>query len=243
MYLLSAPWQRLDSVDTLSTTREGGVSKAPFLNMNLGLHVGDNKNHVLQNRALLTKKLPAPAIWVNQTHSADVIVVDEQFDFTKLHDGDALFTRLKSQPLAIMTADCLPILLTSENGEEIAAIHGGWRGLERGIIKNTLSYFKTTPIKIHAWLGPAIGPTQFEVGEEVFNLFKAHSALFTHAFKLIKNKKYLADIYHIARIQLQQLGVTNISGGEHCTVLQKEQFFSYRRDGQTGRMASLIWRK
>ncbi|MEL0640877.1 peptidoglycan editing factor PgeF [Pseudoalteromonas aliena] len=243
MNLLSAPWQRLDSVATLSTTREGGASKAPFSNMNLGLHVGDNKRHVLKNRTLLNSHLPNPAVWLNQTHSAEVVVVDEQFDFSILQDGDALFTTLINQPIAIMTADCLPILMTSSNGGEVAAIHGGWRGLEQGIIKNTLSYFKTNNENIYAWLGPAIGPTKFEVGIDVFDLFKAHSVLFTQAFQLQQNQKYLADIYLIARIQLQILGVKNISGGEYCTASQKELFFSYRRDGQTGRMASLIWRK
>ena len=135
MQLLSATWQSLHNVGTLSTTREGGVSKAPYNGLNLGLHVNDSQADVLKNRSVLNNFLPNPAIWLNQIHSADVITVDQQFDFNKLHNADALYTRLVDQPLAIMTADCLPILLASNDGTEVAAIHGGWRGLEQGILE------------------------------------------------------------------------------------------------------------
>tara|TARA_B100000768_G_scaffold149288_1_gene143570 strand:+ start:87 stop:818 length:732 start_codon:yes stop_codon:yes gene_type:complete len=243
MQLLSAPWQSLHNVSTLSTKREGGVSKAPYNSLNLGLHVNDSHADVLQNRLVLNNILPKPAIWLNQIHSANVITVDKKFDFNKLHDADALYTRLVDQPLAIMTADCLPILLASNDGTEVAAIHGGWRGLERGIIQNTLKCFTAPKNKIYAWLGPAIGAQQFEVGAEVFELFNNQSPQFTDVFNLQPNNKYLADIYGIAHILLTQLGVKNITGGEYCTVSQPDLFFSYRRDGRTGRMASLIWRK
>lgn len=243
MAFLSAPWPNLASVGTLSTTREGGVSLPPFSSLNLGLHVADNPKHVLQNRALLECYLPKPAVWLNQMHSADVLNVNEQYNVEQIQTADALYTQLKNQPLAIMTADCLPILLTSYDGSEVAAIHGGWRGLEKGIIKNTLACFKSSANQINAWLGPAIGAKQFEVGAEVAALFNRQSPLFKSAFVMQPNQKYLCDIYLIARIQLQQLGVINISGGEHCTVSQSSEFFSYRRDGKTGRMASLIWRK
>jgi YfiH family protein len=243
MTLLSATWQNLHNVGSLSTTREGGVSKKPFTSLNLAHHVGDNTHHVLANRLLLETHIPKSAIWIDQVHGANVLDVDEHFDFTKLHRADALYTQLPNQPLAIMTADCLPILLASNDGEEVAAIHGGWRGLEQGVIKNTINCFNTQCDHISAWLGPAIGQHKFEVGAEVFALFKAQNALFETVFKPQNNQKYLADIYGIARILLNQLGINNITGGEHCTVSNKEQFFSYRRDGQTGRMASLIWRK
>jgi YfiH family protein len=243
MQLLSATWQSLHNVGTLSTTREGGVSKAPYNGLNLGLHVNDSQADVLKNRSVLNNFLPNPAIWLNQIHSADVITVDQQFDFNKLHNADALYTRLVDQPLAIMTADCLPILLASNDGTEVAAIHGGWRGLKQGIIQNALKCFNAKPENIYAWLGPAIGPDQFEVGVEVFEAFNSQSPLFSDAFKPHLNNKYYADIYGIARILLSQLGVITIAGGEYCTVSQSHLFFSYRRDGQTGRMASLIWRK
>ena len=243
MQLLSATWQSLHNVGTLSTTREGGVSKAPYNGLNLGLHVNDSQADVLKNRSVLNNFLPNPAIWLNQIHSADVITVDQQFDFNKLHNADALYTRLVDQPLAIMTADCLPILLVSDDENEVAAIHGGWRGLEQGIIKNTLECFSSKYENINAWLGPAIGPTQFEVGAEVLELFQKRSSSFVQAFTPQANGKYLADIYGIARTLLTQQGVKNITGGDYCTVSQSDLFFSYRRDGQTGRMASLIWRK
>ncbi|ALQ07586.1 hypothetical protein D172_005540 [Pseudoalteromonas sp. Bsw20308] len=243
MHLLSATWQNLHNVGTLSTTCEGGVSQVPFKSLNLGLHVGDNKEYVLKNRALLNTHIPKPAVWLNQVHSNNVVIVDEHFDFTELHNADALYTQLIDQPLAIMTADCLPILLSSNDGNEVAAIHGGWRGLEQGIIKSTLDCFDAKHEDINAWLGPAIGPNKFEVGSDVFELFQAQSSLFVEAFKLQTNHKYLADIYNIARILLNQSGIKKITGGEYCTVSRKDLFFSYRRDGQTGRMASLIWRK
>lgn len=243
MYGLSATWQPLHGVGTLSTTREGGVSKPPFDSLNLGLHVGDNKHAVLQNRARLNSQLPNPAVWLNQVHSDKVITVDEQFDHTKVFNGDALYTKLLNQPLAIMTADCLPILLASNDGQEVAAIHAGWRGLEQGIVNNTVACFQHPPANICAWLGPAIGPKLFEVGQEVVDLFTSKNAVIHKAFEPQKNNKYLADIYFIARTMLNELGVSNISGGEYCSATQSEQFFSYRRDGQTGRMASLIWRK
>jgi YfiH family protein len=132
MFGLSATWQSLHGVDTLSTTREGGVSQPPFDSLNLGLHVGDNSQDVLNNRARVNAHLPKPAIWLNQVHSADVITVDERFDPNQTLTADALYTQLRNQPLAIMTADCLPILLSSSDGQEVAAIHAGWRGLEQG---------------------------------------------------------------------------------------------------------------
>ena len=138
MAFLSAPWPNLTSVGTLSTTREGGVSKPPFNSLNLGLHVDDDPEHVLKNRALVEQSLPNPPLWLNQVHSGDVLCVDADFNFQTLHSADALYTKVKNQPLAIMSADCLPILFASHDGHEVAAVHGGWRGLEKGIIKNML---------------------------------------------------------------------------------------------------------
>ncbi|PHN89559.1 hypothetical protein CSC79_12615 [Pseudoalteromonas sp. 3D05] len=244
MMHLTPTWHAPNNIGALSTTREGGFSDAPFASLNLGLHVGDNQQHVQQNRQILTTDyLPASPIWLNQVHSSDVVIVDEHFDYKTILTGDALFTREQNQPLAIMTADCLPILLSTQCGSEIAAIHGGWRGLNAGIITNTVSNFSFPASDIIAWLGPAIGAQQFEVGAEVKASFIEQSVEYEQAFSPLKINKYLLDIYAIAQLQLRQTGVKTISGGEHCTVSQPEMFFSYRRDGKTGRMASLIWRK
>ena len=240
--MLTPTWNAPSNIGALSTTRAGGCSVAPFASMNLGLHVGDDEQAVLANRDKLAQYLPQRPVWLNQVHSADVVVIDEQFNAAKVVSGDALYTQLQNQPLAIMTADCLPILLTSQCGTEVAAIHGGWRGLNLGIITNTLAHFNAPAEQIIAWLGPAIGAQKFEVGAEVKSAFCEQADAHAAAFTALANGKYLADIYAIATEQLSQLGVKNISGGEFCTVSQAEQFFSYRRDGQTGRMASLIWR-
>ncbi|MGO2010688.1 MAG: peptidoglycan editing factor PgeF [Pseudoalteromonas sp.] len=240
---LTPTWPAPQNIGALSTTRKGGDSQPPFASLNLGLHVGDNPNTVNSNRAVLTAQLPALPVWLNQVHSGDVINVDKHFDKTCLYDADALFTRVKNQPLAIMTADCLPILLATRCGSEIAAIHGGWRGLSAGIINNTLAQFSVERADIIAWLGPAIGAGNFEVGSEVKAIFEAEHSSHQAAFIAEPNDKFLADIYSIAKQQLNLLGVKDVFGGEYCTVSQSELFFSYRRDGQTGRMASVIWRK
>lgn len=241
--MITPTWPAPINIGALSTTRKGGYSDAPFSSFNLGLHVGDDEQKVLANRELLASHLASKPVWLNQVHSSDVVIVDEQFDHSKLVDADALFTRLAQQPLAIMTADCLPILLSTECGSEVAAIHGGWRGLHAGIIEKTIDHFNTPTEKIIAWLGPAIGAQNFEVGAEVKAAFCKLSSQYQHAFQAKGNGKFLADIYAIAHIQLNHLGIFNISGGEYCTVAQQEQFFSYRREGKTGRMATLIWRK
>lgn len=239
--MITPAWTAPNTVSALSTIRQGGVSVAPFDSFNVGLHVGDDEQAVLANRALLTNQLPNPAVWLNQTHSSDVIVIDEKSDLSQVRAADALYTRLVKQPLAIMTADCLPVLLCSSSGDEVAAVHGGWRGLAQAILANTVSHFQAPANDIIAWLGPAIGPSQFEVGQDVKDSFCLQNPVHQQAFTA-KHEKYMADIYLLARQQLAQLGVVKIHGGEHCTVTDKSQFFSYRRDGQTGRMASLIWR-
>lgn len=239
--MITPAWTAPNTVSALSTIRQGGVSVAPFDSFNVGLHVGDDEQAVLANRALLTNQLPNPAVWLNQTHSSDVIVIDEKSDLSQVRAADALYTRLIKQPLAIMTADCLPVLLCSSSGDEVAAVHGGWRGLAQAILANTVSHFQAPANDIIAWLGPAIGPSQFEVGQDVKDSFCLQNPVHQQAFTA-KHEKYMADIYLLARQQLAQLGVVKIYGGEYCTVTDKSQFFSYRRDGQTGRMASLIWR-
>lgn len=235
-----AQWPLSQLVGTLSTTREGGVSLPPFDSFNLAFHVGDNAEHVAENRRILHGYVANPIVWLEQVHGAEVVVVDEQFEAAQVHQADALYTRLRQTPLAIMTADCLPILLASENGEEVAAIHGGWKPLAAGIIANTLAKFRCAPEEIHAWFGPAIGPDAFEVGEDVVDAFEAQKST---AFTATKKGKYLGNIFALAETLLRQQGVIKCYGERHCTVSLPELYFSYRRDNITGRMATLIWRK
>ncbi|ESP93820.1 peptidoglycan editing factor PgeF [Pseudoalteromonas luteoviolacea] len=236
-------WPVQHQVGAVSSTRLGGHSCAPYDSFNLAYHVGDNSEHVAKNRARLESYLPAPPIWVDQVHGCDVHVVDTNTDANLLVSADALYTRTRRQPLAIMTADCLPVLITSRCGSEVAAGHGGWRPLAGGIIAKMVRHFETAPDQLVAWLGPAIGRNAFEVGTEVKDTFIAQSPELSEAFRAIGNGKYLADIFSIAQMQLQALNVNDIYTDKLCTYSDKEQFFSYRRDGQCGRMATVIWRK
>jgi YfiH family protein len=244
MELVDWPLHKL--VGTIQTTRLGGKSIPPYSSLNLGFHVGDNHETVLANHQILKEFLPAPAFWLNQVHSSEIIEVTDRvtgLSLQKRPKADALFTRLKNQPLAIMTADCLPILLASKDGQEIAAIHGGWRPLAGGIISKTVAKFSKSNNNIVAWLGPAIGPSVFEVGQDVVDAFTCVNPSHKGDFIEQENKKYLANIFSIAKRQLSDLGITEIYSEYECTYLQPEKYFSYRRDVQTGRLATLIWRK
>lgn len=216
--------------------------ESPFDDFNLGLHVGDEAQHVLNNRNQLNKYLPAGTNiqWLEQVHSNFVQVVNTHSKHAVI--ADASYTREKNVALAIMTADCLPIFITNKKGDEIAAIHGGWRPLVSGVIGDTVSKFSSHNNDLYAWLGPCIGEKKFEIGEDVYQAFIALSVEFKQAFKLIANtqNKYLADLQLIATMQLKQLGVKNIFIEKQCTFLQPSHFYSYRRDGKTGRMASVI---
>jgi len=235
-------WPIQDKVGALSTTRCGGASTGPFLSFNLGYHVGDAHDIVVKNHHKLSAYLPAKAIWLEQIHGNCVFVVNEKKPVTPWPQADALYTNARLQPLAIMTADCLPILLASKCGGEVAAVHGGWRPLATGILANTLTKFKCHPGDIFAWLGPAIGPSAFEVGPEVVTQFCDLDSAHCSDFVEQNTGKYLADIFAIATRQLAELGVTKVFTDKLCTVTDSHRFFSYRRDGQTGRMASVIWR-
>lgn len=217
-------------------------SKASFNDFNLGLHVGDEEQQVINNRNLLNHYLPEGTNiqWLEQVHGNFVHVVDAHSKHAVI--ADASYTREKKQALAIMTADCLPIFIANKKGDEIAAIHGGWRPLALGIIENTLRKFSSENSELYAWLGPCIGAKSFEVGIDVYQTFIDISAEFKKAFTLVDSEKgkYLADIQLIATIQLQQLGLTKIFSETQCTFLESKNFFSYRRDGKTGRMASVI---
>ncbi len=240
---LTPEWPLPDNVRALTTTRLGGVTHHPFGAFNLGTHVNDDAALVAQNRSKLAKqcKLPVNALqWLNQTHGISVCEAEPD---GRVREADASYSNSQSVACVIMTADCLPVLLCDKQGRQVAAVHAGWRSLAGGIIEATLATFPN-PLDVTAWLGPAIGPTAFEVGKDVIDAFCINSPESTkYAFSPHPNHpdKWLADLYLLARIRLHSLGVTAIYGGDFCTFNDESRFYSYRRDGQTGRMASLIW--
>ncbi len=237
--LIIPNWPAPSNVRALSTTRLGGVSLAPWTSLNLGQHVGDLSSHVDGNRQRLQEigALPSAPYWLNQIHSTRVVEVDSS---TQMPAADASFTRHKEQLCTIMTADCLPVLFCHKDGQQVAAAHAGWRGLCNGIIENTLATFSCPMSEILVWLGPAIGPKAFEVGAEVRDAFLQHQPEAEHCF-IKHHDKYLADLAGLAALRLQRARVSAISYSSRCTYSEPETFFSYRRDGQTGRQASLIW--
>lgn len=228
-------------VGVLQSTRQGGHSQGVYRSLNVGLHVGDEESLVLANRAVLNNQLPRPACYVNQVHGTHIHGVTQYSEQLRI-EADGLFTRLAKQPLAIMTADCLPLLLASQDGAEVAALHCGWRSLVGGIIERALPLFNTPAKDIHAWLGPAIGPSAFAVGNEVKSQFCAHSGDYQQGFTA-HGDKFLANLPLLAELALNRAGVSNVTKAQACTYTLADTYFSYRRDGQTGRMASVIWRK
>ncbi len=233
-------WPAPAGIRACSTTRLGGISQPPYNSLNLGLHVDDKVDAVLTNRQRLTELagLPTEPLWLEQVHGTDVI------DSTAWISGclaDAMYSRQPDHVCAIMTADCLPLLFCDTEGKQVAAAHAGWRGLLDGVLKTTVEQFHGERSDILAWLGPAIGAQQFEVGKEVFEAFCERYPDAHAAFTPVDASHYLADIYLLAQQQLHALGISAIYGGEHCTFSESGRFFSYRRDGVTGRMASLIW--
>lgn len=244
------------SVGAWSTVRAGGASLAPYGDgqggggLNLGVHVGDDAARVAQNRARLAAMLPSQPAWLNQVHG--VAVADAASLAGRVADADASVASAPGLVCLVMTADCLPVLFSSQDGQVVAAAHAGWRGLANGVLQRTLQAMRERGAgEILAWLGPAIGPQQFEVGQDVAQAFldtslnAAERQAFQAAFRAIHGRpgKYLADIYALGRLMLARDGVTQVAGGEYCTVSDASQFYSYRRDGVTGRQASLIWRK
>ncbi|HIQ07899.1 MAG TPA: peptidoglycan editing factor PgeF [Thiotrichaceae bacterium] len=241
MKIIQPNWAVSSAIHAASTTRIGGQSQAPYNGLNLGAHVGDRVQDVTANRDLLSTELSLPnqPLWLNQIHSDIVLDLPSTVDSV---DADAVVTHQKNQICLVMTADCLPVLLTDQKGIVVAAVHAGWRGLCDGILERTVEVMQVENHEIHAWLGPAISQQCFEVGEEVRQQFVAQHAESNACFIASSNPgKWMADIYQLARIRLQSQGVIHITGGDYCTFSDAEMFYSYRRDGVTGRMASLIW--
>jgi YfiH family protein len=238
-------WAAPDNVRSLISTRKGGFSSEAYEGFNLALHVGDDPEIVIKNRQLLRQELPSEPVWLNQVHGTQVFDVDEYKG--GLIDADAAVTSEANRVLTIMTADCLPVLFSDLSGNVVGVAHAGWRGLCAGVLENTIKLMrqklKNETAQIVAYLGPAIGPTRFEVGQDVFDAFVGSDDLAAQAFiKSNREGKYMANLYLLARQRLIKMGVIDIQGGRDCTYLDS-RFYSYRRNSITGRMASCIWIK
>ena len=232
-------WPTPPTVRSLITTREGGLSCGVFASFNLGAHVGDDAAAVAANRARLLAKVGAPPRWLNQVHGTRV--VDATSAAGEPPDADAAFAREPGAACVVMTADCLPVLFCDAAGSVVAAAHAGWRGLLAGVLERTIAAMQVPHADLMAYLGPAIGPQAFEVGDEVRAAFVESDAHAAAAFTPGAPGKWLGDLYRLAQQRLEATGVARVFGGEYCTYGEADRFFSYRRDGQTGRMASLIW--
>lgn len=231
-------WPAPANVKALQTTRLGGISAAPYDSLNLGLHVGDDPVRVNRNRQLLAPIMPSEPVWLEQVHG--IAVANADLAACRVQ-ADACIARQRGSVCVVMTADCLPVLLCDEAGTVVGAAHAGWKGLAAGVIEATVTEMGASSSKLMAWLGPAIGPEAFEVGPEVREVFVAHDGRAADAFRPHGDGKYLADIYRLARLRLNALGISNVTGGTHCTHCQQDKFYSYRRDGKTGRMGTFIW--
>lgn len=244
MQLIKPNWTAPVNIHAYSTTRIGGVSKADFLGLNLGKHVGDSIQHVSDNRALLVNQLDnAPEFcWLNQTHSS--LLLKLSLKTPQSLEADASWTDTNQRTCVVMTADCLPILVTDKKGSFVAAIHAGWRGLCDGIIENNIKHICDELTISHeqllVWLGPCIGPTAFEVGNEVREQFINHDPEAADAF-IVNESKWLANLHLLAKLRLKEFSGVTITESTLCTFNNPDLFYSYRRDGLTGRMATFIW--
>ncbi|EGU61960.1 multicopper polyphenol oxidase [Vibrio nigripulchritudo ATCC 27043] len=239
MELIYPNWNAPSNVKAVSSTRIGGVSSSPYRGLNLGTHVGDDERLVEENRSRLISKasMPTSPVWMNQTHSTRIVNLVETTD--NILDGDGAVTNQSGIVCSAMTADCLPVLLTDSQGTQVAAVHAGWRGLADGILEEALSHFSGN---VMAWLGPAIGQSAFEVGEDVRTAFSDVLPQAADAFSAGELEgKWFADMNLLATQRLNKEGVSRIFKSELCTYSDPQHFYSYRRDGITGRMASFIW--
>lgn len=230
-------WPLPPNVHAYSTTRKGGVSPKPYDHFNLGMHVDDNIENVLKNRQILVDQLAIPKnpIWIQQVHGKTVLPAIEQ---NRNKEADATISDQPHEICVVLTADCLPVLITDKKGKKVAAVHAGWRGLAKKILTETLCRLQIPAEETLIWLGPAIGPKTYEVGCEVRESFLNDD----DAFIATGDQHWLCNLYRLAQNELHRNGVHAIYGGEYCTYTHQDQFFSYRRDGAaTGRMATLIW--
>lgn len=239
------------NIQACTTLITGGNSKGDYSQFNLASHVGDDVQAVRANRAKLVEdlKLPSEPAWLEQVHSNRVLIADDMAGSSASGDedsapaiqADASIARTKGVVCAVLTADCLPVFFCNRYGTEVAVAHAGWRGLHAGIISNTVNTMSSLAGDILVSLGPAIGARVFEVGDEVFQAFVDKDSKNQSAFVKAENNRYLCDIYKLATIELQSVGVTQVAGGRCCTYSESNRFYSYRRRQITGRMASIIW--
>jgi len=240
---ITPDWPAPENICCITTTRKGGCSQQEYCSLNLGGHVKDIRESVVKNRQLikLDLQLPKEPIWLKQVHGSKVLALGENIPVN--YTADAAYTNKAGVVCAVLTADCLPVVFSDQAGEHIAVAHAGWRGLANGVLENTLQTMPVGNEKIMCWLGPAIGPKKFEVGEEVLEQFVSIDEIHRNAFIKQNNRKYLANIYQLAKNILGKNNVEDIYGGGHCTYSENDKFYSYRRDGETGRMATLIFKK
>jgi len=244
--IIHPDWSAPANIRAVCTTRAGGVSQPPWASLNLGDHVGDEPGHVRKNRKRLADACglsPGAFGWLSQVHGTGVADLSSG-GIAAVPEADASFTRTTGKACVILTADCLPVILCDQSGTTVASAHAGWRSLRGGVLENLVASMGLPGNTLMAWLGPAIGPKAFEVGPEVRAAFIAQDPQAEAVFSPLGARKghYMADIYSLARQRLEALGVKNISGGGLCTVADSQRFYSYRRDGQTGRMATVIWK-
>ena len=246
--VIQPDWPAPENIVALTTTRAGGISTKPYDTLNLAEHVGDSVEAVRSNRALLLQHCEGlqSIQWLNQVHGVDVVTAANRGTVT----ADASFTSTPRLAAAVMTADCLPVLICDNQGQQVAAAHAGWRGLLAGVLENTAACFTASASDLMVWFGPAISQAHFEVGIEVRQAFlsaasRAEVSQVDRAFIPSPQRKnfYFADIYTLAALRLQRLGITQIYGGQLCSYSDPARFYSYRRDGVTGRMASLIYKR
>jgi YfiH family protein len=237
---LTPQWPAPPSVRALSTFRTGGVSAIPYASLNLAAHVGDEAAAVAANRRSLLRAagLPTEPVWLSQVHGAQVADLDAG---APAGPADAAFTRQTGRVCAILTADCLPILLAAQSGAVVAAVHAGWRGLAAGVIEAAVAALAAEPADLMAWLGPAIGPERFEVGAEVREALLQGDPQGGAAFATNARGRFMADLGELARRRLAAAGLTRIYGTPECTHARADRYFSHRRDGKSGRQATLIW--
>lgn len=238
--ILRADWPAPRGVQAFTSLRHGaGVSQPPFDQFNLGTRAGDDADAVARNRAELIARfgLPAPPRWLRQVHGNSVVVEPGDDE----PGADAAVTRTAGTVLAILTADCLPVLFAADDGSEVAAAHAGWRGLASGVLEATLAAMHASPDRVIAWLGPAAGPQAYEIGDEVFAAFVSRDPRAECAFWATRPGHWRVDLYALARQRLADVGVTRVHGGGLCTISEPRRFFSHRRDQRGGRMATLAW--
>lgn len=232
-------WPAPPNISSYCSMRAGGVSRAPYESMNIGSHVGDARKCVDENRQEIRRltKMPGEPRWLEQVHGKKVVKIGGS-ENPGIIQADGAYTIAKRQVLAVMTADCLPVLLASENGQEIAVVHAGWKGLAANVIGEACAKFKRNN-QLLAWMGPAIGSCHYEVDEQVRSRFSMRQL---DCFRVGKDSEHWwLDIYALAKIQLLDAGVSQVYGGGFCTYHEKDRFFSYRREGVTGRFGVFIW--